>query len=299
MASRAIRYTAAFKQQMVDLVRSGRTPMSLAKEFGVTPVSISMWLKQDARGEGKGRLTGAGREDPTRLLRESPKVKEERDLVQGKSIRKRQRILDAAAKILSVQGYTEANLSDIAAEIGIHAGSLYYYFPSREDLVREVLHIAIRHMEAMYAEVLDVGDKGSTPLDRIREFIAKVLTQRVSKKNDFILAYLRNANQVLDKMPELAQERRKIMRRVRRVVARMVSEAKEAGEISADIDSGLTALYIVGATNWVAAWYDPTGTHTVDQISDNFTELLIHGMVGARIAGKDARARRSGAAKKG
>lgn len=288
MASKAIRYTAAFKQQMVDLVRSGRTPKSLAKEFGPTPWSISSWVKQDARGEGKGAggLTSTEREDTARLPRESRKVKEERDLVRGKSSRKRQSILDAAAKILSAQGYYEANLSDIAGEIGIHAGSLYYYFPSREDLVREVLHTSIRHMAAMYAEVLDVHDKDSTPLDRIRAFIAKVLAQRVSKKNDYIMAYLKNANQVLDKMPELAKERRKIMRRVRRVVAQMVSEAKEAGEISADIDSRLTALYIVGATNWVAAWYDPAGTHTVEQISENFSELLILGIVGARIPGK-------------
>jgi TetR/AcrR family transcriptional regulator, cholesterol catabolism regulator len=237
------------------------------------------------RYEGDGGRTGAEREDTAHLLRESRKVKEERDLVRGKSIRKRQRILDAAAKILSAQGYAETNLSDIAGEIGIHAGSLYYYFPSREDLVREVLHTSIRHMAAGYDEVLDV-DKDLSPLDRIRAFIAKVLAQRVSKKNDFILAYIRNANQVLDKMPELTKERRKIMRRVRRVVAQMVSEAKEAGEISADIDSRLTALYIVGATNWVAAWYDPAGTHTVEQISENFIELLIHGMVGARIPGK-------------
>jgi hypothetical protein len=33
MASKAVRYTPEFKRQMVDLVRSGRTPASLAKEL--------------------------------------------------------------------------------------------------------------------------------------------------------------------------------------------------------------------------------------------------------------------------
>jgi transposase len=54
MASKAVRNTREFKQQMVALVRSGRTPSSLSKEFGPTSWSISLWVKQDARDGGKG-----------------------------------------------------------------------------------------------------------------------------------------------------------------------------------------------------------------------------------------------------
>ena len=44
MSNKAVRYTPEFKRQMVDLVRSVRTPASLAKEFGPTPWSISLWV---------------------------------------------------------------------------------------------------------------------------------------------------------------------------------------------------------------------------------------------------------------
>jgi transposase-like protein len=53
MANKAVRYTAEFKRQMVDLVRAGRTPAALGKEFGPTPWSISLWVKQDDRDAGK------------------------------------------------------------------------------------------------------------------------------------------------------------------------------------------------------------------------------------------------------
>ena len=36
MADKSVRYTPEFKRQMVDLVRSGRTPATLSKEFGPT-----------------------------------------------------------------------------------------------------------------------------------------------------------------------------------------------------------------------------------------------------------------------
>ena len=79
MSNKAVRYTREFKRQMVDLVRSGRTPASLAKEFGPTPWSISLWVKQDERdtGKGDGGLTSTEREELARLCRENRKLKEE------------------------------------------------------------------------------------------------------------------------------------------------------------------------------------------------------------------------------
>jgi hypothetical protein len=68
MANKAVRYTPEFKRQMVDLVRAGRTPAALAKEFGPTLWSISLWVKLDERdaGKGDGRLTSTEREELSR-----------------------------------------------------------------------------------------------------------------------------------------------------------------------------------------------------------------------------------------
>jgi transposase len=68
---------------MVELVRSGRTPASLAKEFGPTSWSISLWAKQDARDacNGDGGLTIAEREELAKLQRENRRLKEEREIL--------------------------------------------------------------------------------------------------------------------------------------------------------------------------------------------------------------------------
>ena len=83
MANKSVRYTPEFKRQMVELVRSGRTPASLGKEFGPTPWSISLWVKQDARdgGKGDGGLTSAEREELAKLRRENRRLKEEREIL--------------------------------------------------------------------------------------------------------------------------------------------------------------------------------------------------------------------------
>jgi transposase len=83
MAAKSVRYTPEFKRQMVDLVRSGRSPASLSKEFGPTAWSISLWVRQDKRdaGKGDGGLTTAEREELSRLRRENRKLKEEREIL--------------------------------------------------------------------------------------------------------------------------------------------------------------------------------------------------------------------------
>ena len=83
MASKTVRYTPEFQRQMVDLVRGGRTAASLSKEFGPTPWTIGLWLRQAKRdaGKGDGGLTSAEREELSRLRRENRKLKEEREIL--------------------------------------------------------------------------------------------------------------------------------------------------------------------------------------------------------------------------
>lgn len=83
MAKTTTRYTREFKRQMIDLARSGRTPAELSREFGPTAWTISLWIRQDARDQGKGDggLSTAEREELTRLRRENRKLKEEREIL--------------------------------------------------------------------------------------------------------------------------------------------------------------------------------------------------------------------------
>jgi transposase len=79
----ANRYTPEFKQQMVELVRAGRKPAQLSKEFKCSVWSIRGWVKQadrDAR-RGDGGLTTAERKELAKLKREVRQPKLERDIL--------------------------------------------------------------------------------------------------------------------------------------------------------------------------------------------------------------------------
>jgi transposase len=76
-------YPPEFRRQMVELVRAGRRPEELAREFEPTAQSIRNWvaLSEHRGGRGDSGLTSAEREELTRLRRENRQLRLEREIL--------------------------------------------------------------------------------------------------------------------------------------------------------------------------------------------------------------------------
>jgi transposase len=77
-------YPEEFKRQMVELVRAGRTPEELSREFEPTAQSIHTWVSQYERDIGErndGGLTTTESDELRRLRREVRQLKMERDIL--------------------------------------------------------------------------------------------------------------------------------------------------------------------------------------------------------------------------
>ena len=76
-------YPPEFRRQMIELVRSGRTPEELAREFEPTAQSIRNWVEQADLDEGRREdgLTTAERDELRRLRRENRTLREEREIL--------------------------------------------------------------------------------------------------------------------------------------------------------------------------------------------------------------------------
>jgi transposase len=83
MARKRAPYTPEFRRQMIELVRSGRSPESLAKEFEPTAQAIRNWVVQAERDAGRrdDGVTTAERDEINRLRREVRQLRLERDIL--------------------------------------------------------------------------------------------------------------------------------------------------------------------------------------------------------------------------
>ena len=80
-------YPAAFRQQMVELVRAGRGVSDLAREFGCNASSIHAWVRAAGGLDGRGAtsidapLSMNERQELIELRRKFKQVQQERDIL--------------------------------------------------------------------------------------------------------------------------------------------------------------------------------------------------------------------------
>jgi TetR/AcrR family transcriptional regulator, transcriptional repressor for nem operon len=84
---------------------------------------------------------------------------------QAKPPGKRERLIAAASQTVYEQGVEKTTLADIAAAAGIPLGNVYYYFKTKDDLLRAVIEAHLREVGAMLAAI---DDAHAMPRDRLK-----------------------------------------------------------------------------------------------------------------------------------
>ena len=76
-------YPPEFREQILELVKAGRSPIELAQEFEPTAQTIRNWIRQAEldTGERQEGLSSPEREELRRLRRENKQLRQEREIL--------------------------------------------------------------------------------------------------------------------------------------------------------------------------------------------------------------------------
>ena len=191
-----------------------------------------------------------------------------------KAVIKRQRILTAAAKLFGTKGYSETTLADIGAEAGTYAGSLYYYFPSKESIVEEVLNIGTTSVSNLVMGKVSMLPAETAVLDRIRVALETHMGQML-KRDEFVVAYWK----IIDQVPEEIRQRHLVLPRAYgRFWQGMLNDAQMSGEIRSDLNSKMLRLLLIGSTIYALDWFNPDGQYSPTEIADVLAEMFFFGV---------------------
>jgi len=196
-----------------------------------------------------------------------------RDATSAKAASTRDRILAAAAHLLSRLGYAETTLSGIARQAGLRPPAIYYYFPSREELIAEVMETGQRLLREHVESALVAAPAGTEPMDRICVAVAAHLSVELHL-SDFATAVTRNAG-------VLPAEIRARLRDEGRVYLTLWNDllqaAYAAGAVRDDLDLPAARMLVIGALNWTAEWWNPDHGSLADVIR-TAQSLVRHGL---------------------
>ena len=196
----------------------------------------------------------------------------------GRWLSRRAEVLDAAAAVFSAKGYHGASTKQIADAIGLKQGSLYYYFSSKEEALREVCEAGV----AGFLQGLLAIRAGEAPLGvKLRAAIANHL-EPVRDRRDYVRVFLR------DRRHLTAASRRTLATLVQAYEAAMeaiLTDAQARGELSAGLDTRMATLAILGMCNAAAGWYGREPNAGLERIVGAFTMLVTHGLAPEALRG--------------
>ena len=183
----------------------------------------------------------------------------------------REDILEAAAQVFRQKGFHGASMSDIAEAVNLRKASLYHHVSSKQEILIEILDRA---------------------LQLLLEKISPITTQNISadkKLRLMIRQYLQILVENIDLATVLLFEHRALERRqhARHIPNRDKFESLWKDVIKEGVrrklfkfdDPSMVVRALLGLMNWTITWYRPDGEKTIEQVADDYSNLLLHGLL--------------------
>lgn len=160
-----------------------------------------------------------------------------------KGERTRAKVISEATDLINRRGFANTSVNDLVEATGVKKGNLYFHFTSKEELGLEL----IRRASGEYFRYLIENAKGATAARRVGGILDAVY--RLHRKRGFVggCIFGNMALEMSDVNDDFARLVRDIFEEWIRLLARLIREAQEEGDIRKDIDPSAAARLVVAS----------------------------------------------------
>lgn len=184
---------------------------------------------------------------------------------------KEREIYEAAARIFYEKGYAATSNQEIADEVGILKGSLYYYIDTKEDLLFGVIKMAYSSLSDHLVRCQNLEVE---PIERLRHFVVG--------HTKLVIDNLVSVGVLERDLRALSDPRRREVIEWRdgyeRFLREMLIAGKEAGQIRASVDVTVESILIFTQMHGLHTWYSPDGKKSPEEIARLIADFVIEGV---------------------
>lgn len=182
---------------------------------------------------------------------------------------RRRRIEDVASDLFREQGYAATSVRDIARVLQIQGASLYAHVTSKEDVLWAIVDRAATRFEqaADEAETVARSNDHAARLAALARAHVRTITEDVPAASVFAWEW---RSLGADRRQRILERRDAYERRFRDLIVGGIA----SGEFRMT-DPVLASMYVLGALNSIATWYDPDGRLSAERIADYAADLAV------------------------
>ena len=191
------------------------------------------------------------------------------DTIERKREARRAAIFDAAARWFAEQGYHATRMQDIADDLDLNKAALYYYFPSKEAILVELIRARVGIALDAVTRIAR-GPEG--PVDKLGRAVRSHL-EVFHRHADLYTIF--NSEKLHTISAEAAGIVDDLGRRYERRWAEMLQDGIDAGRVRADLDVAITVKALLGMLNTTLIWFEPGGRLSLDELAERYAELAL------------------------
>ena len=175
---------------------------------------------------------------------------------------RRAQIVDVAAGLFEDRGYHETSMEAIAEAVGVRKASLYYYFTNKDQLLVEIHQEMI---DLIIDQQLERAKGGLTAGEQVLGIMTDVITLMESHPGHLRIFFEHFRELPPDVREQIAQKRD----RYRQLLIDVLEQGRTDGEFEFE-SSFLTAMSILGVSNWTYQWFRPGGERSAADVAHYF-----------------------------
>ncbi len=192
-------------------------------------------------------------------------------------------IRKAGLRLIFEQGYEAMSLRQLAAEVGIQAGSLYNHISTKQELLFDLIQDHINELLRQLDRALEGKDE---PVEKLRAFVTFHVTYHMTRKREVFIA-----NSELRSLEPKNYEAIVALRGAyEQRLAEILTQGAEEGVFEV-VDVQVATFGIISLLTGLCTWYRPGGRLTREAIVAAHEKLVLSG-VSPLTAPPTARARR-------
>jgi len=191
-------------------------------------------------------------------------------------------IRKAGVRLIFERGYEAMSLRQLAAEVGIQAGSLYNHISTKQDLLFDLVQ---DHINDLLRE-LDLALEGKAdPVEKLRAFVAFHVSYHMTRKREVFIANSELRSLEAKNYDAVVALRGASERRLAEILTEGVTEG-----VFEVVDIQVATFAIISLLTGLCTWYRPGGRLTRDAIIAAHEKLVLSGVAPQAATGQ----RRSG-----